>query len=112
MHLNAISLVVRSVVPGEPAMWRRGEACLAGGTWLFSEPQPRLRRLIDLAGFGWQPLRIDERGLEIAATCTLTQLFGAGTPLDWRAATLSGGCCRAPLGSFKIWNPGTGGGNP
>ena len=28
--------------------WREGDAWLAGGTWLFSEPQPHLRRLIDL----------------------------------------------------------------
>jgi CO/xanthine dehydrogenase FAD-binding subunit len=111
MDLNTITSVVEAGAPGEPAMWRPGDAWLAGGTWLFSEPQPRLRRLIDLAGFGWQPLRIDERGLEIAATCTLTQLFGAATPLDWRAATLIGDCCRALLGSFKIWNAATVGGN-
>ena len=32
--------------------WREGDAWLAGGTWLFSEQQPRLRRLIDLQSLG------------------------------------------------------------
>ena len=45
--------------PGSGADWRPGDAWLAGGTWLFSEPQPDVRRLLDLAAFGWTPL---ERG--------------------------------------------------
>ncbi|MEU7893665.1 FAD binding domain-containing protein [Nonomuraea sp. NPDC049152] len=111
MDLNTITSVVEARSSAELPEWQPGDAWLAGGTWLFSEPQPGLRRLIDLTGFGWQPLRIDERGLEIAATCTLAQLFGAVTPPEWEAATLMGQCCRALLGSFKIWNTATVGGN-
>ena len=59
-----------------PMDWRQGDAWLAGGTWLFSEPQPHLRRLIDLQNLGWQPLAITEASLEIAATCTIAELDG------------------------------------
>ncbi|MGN9837520.1 FAD binding domain-containing protein [Nonomuraea sp. H19] len=111
MDLNTVTSVVEARDLGEAQTWQPGDAWLAGGTWLFSEPQPGLRRLLDLASFGWQPLRIDERGLEIAATCTLAQLYGAVTPPDWRAATIIGDCCRALLGSFKVWNVATVGGN-
>ena len=42
-------------------------AWLAGGTWLFSEPQVATRTLIDLDGLGWKPLTAKADGLEIAA---------------------------------------------
>jgi CO/xanthine dehydrogenase FAD-binding subunit len=91
--------------------WQDGDAWLAGGTWLFSEPQAHLRRLIDLAGLGWPPLGVSHAGLEIAATCTIAELDAAVLPASWRAATLIGQCCRALLASFKIWNTATVGGN-
>lgn len=46
-----------------------------------SEPQPHLRRLVDLSRMGWEPLRLGEDGsLEIAASCTVARLtrFGRG----------------------------------
>jgi hypothetical protein len=52
-----------------PLDWSEGDAWLAGGTWLFSEPQPQLRRLIDLQSLGWKPLAVTKNGIEIAATC-------------------------------------------
>jgi hypothetical protein len=57
VNLNTITEVRR--VPGngdEDFDWREGDSWLAGGTWLFSEPQPHLRRLLDLQGFYWVPL--------------------------------------------------------
>jgi CO/xanthine dehydrogenase FAD-binding subunit len=91
--------------------WREGDAWLAGGTWLFSELQPHLRRLIDLRGFGWAPLTITEQGLEIASTCEIVKLDELKTPSEWTAAPLIRACCRSFLASFKIWNTGTVGGN-
>jgi CO/xanthine dehydrogenase FAD-binding subunit len=91
--------------------WREGDAWLAGGTWLFSEQQPHLRRLIDLRAFGWTPLTISEQGLEIAATCEIVKLDELKTPSQWTAAPLIRECCRSFLASFKIWNTGTVGGN-
>ncbi len=91
--------------------WREGDSWLAGGTWLFSEPQPHLRRLIDLQGFGWEPLTVSEQGLHISPTCTIAQLDALEAPPEWTAVPLIRQCCRALLASFKIWNTATVGGN-
>ncbi len=88
-----------------------GAAWLAGGTWLFSEPQPGLRRLVDLAGLGWPALEISDAGLRIAATCTIAALEAFEAPAAWHAAPLFTGSCRALLGSFKVWEMATVGGN-
>jgi len=56
VDLNTIGEIARPNPGDGTTDWREGDAWLAGGTWLFSEPQPHLRRLIDLQGLGWQPL--------------------------------------------------------
>ena len=92
--------------------WRPGDAWLGGGTYLFSEPQPHLRRLRDLSTAGWTPLTVRPDGLEIAATCTVAQLSRFALPGGWTAAQqLVTQCCRSFLASFKIWNMATVGGN-
>ncbi|AIA02028.1 FAD binding domain-containing protein [Streptomyces noursei] len=109
MDLNTV-LEVRD--GRQHALWRTGDAWLGGGTYLFSEPQPHLRRLVDLSRMGWEPLtRLPDGSLEIAATCTIAQLsrFAATFPVP--AAPLFEQCCRAFLASFKIWNMATLGGN-
>ena len=111
MDLNSVGelAVPRSLT--EVGRWRIGDAWLAGGTWLFSEPQPQLRRLVDLTALNWTPLEIGPAGLKIAATCTIAQLHDAVLPAEWTAALLIPQCCRSLLGSFKIWNMATVGGN-
>ncbi len=111
MDLNTITEVARPQARGELPAWRAGDAWLGGGTWLFSEPQPRLRRLIDLSTLGWEPLRIGPDGLDIAATCTIAQLDSFTGPVDWISVPLIDQCCRSFLASFKIWNTATVGGN-
>lgn len=111
MDLNTIAEIARPDGSGGGFDWREGDAWLAGGTWLFSEPQPHLRRLIDLQGLGWKPLAISAGGLEIGATCTIAELFALKTPADWSAAPVIDQCCRSFLSSFKIWNTATVGGN-
>ncbi|MDP9799743.1 CO/xanthine dehydrogenase FAD-binding subunit [Catenuloplanes nepalensis] len=119
MDLNTISEVVTArdapdlTARDAPdlSMWRLGDAWLGGGTWLFSEPQPHLRRLIDLPSLGWPALTVTDEGLEIAATCTLAELHAFAAPAGWPAAQLFARACRALLGSFKIWNAATVGGN-
>jgi CO/xanthine dehydrogenase FAD-binding subunit len=111
MDLNTISDVAQPKTRGDMPAWRAGDAFLGGGTFLFSEPQPHLTRLIDLAALGWRPLRASADGLEIAATCTIAQLNAFAAPAEWIASPLIDQCCRAFLASFKIWNMATVGGN-
>jgi CO/xanthine dehydrogenase FAD-binding subunit len=111
MDLNTIEAILQPRSRGELPAWRDGDACLGGGTWLFSEPQPATRRLLDLASLGWPPHTITADGLTLAATCTIAQLDRLALPPAWIAAPLIGQCCRALLGSFKIWNTATVGGN-
>lgn len=93
-----------------------GDAVLAGGTWLFSEPQPHLRRLVDITTLGWEPITLSDNGIEIAATCTVEQLAVLSTRLPaqhphWRAAPLFRECAGALKASFKVWKTATVGGN-
>src|SRR5438270_157876 len=111
MDLNTISELVQPTARQNLGNWRSGDAWLAGGTWLFSEPQLGVRRLIDLEGLRWEPLQVSEQGLAIAATCTISQLHAFIAPAEWRAAPLIRQCCRSLLASFKIWNTATVGGN-
>lgn len=101
---------ITEVADARSAAWQDGDAWLGGGTWLFSEPQPALSRLLDLRAFGWPSLRAGHDGLEIAATCTLAELARLRAP-HWPASPLIGQCCHALLGSFKVWNAATVGGN-
>jgi CO/xanthine dehydrogenase FAD-binding subunit len=110
MDLNTIVEVKRPSSPDE-IRWRDGYAWLAGGTWLFSEPQVKTDTLVDLASLGWPSLRASAKGLDIAATCTVAELERFKTPADWKAGSLLRECCRALLASFKIWNAATVGGN-
>ena len=109
MDLNAVT----GYAPAPDAGWRDGDAWLGGGTWLFSQPQPRLRRLLDLHAFGWPPLTETDDGLSVAATCTLAQLarWRPARPSRAPAAELARQCCDALLGSFKVQNVATVGGN-
>jgi CO/xanthine dehydrogenase FAD-binding subunit len=111
MDLNTITELARPQSREQLPVWTAGDAWLAGGTWLFSEPQAHLTRLIDLADLKWPALTIGETGLTIAATCTVAQLDALLCPPDWRAAPLINQCCRAFLASFKIWKTATVGGN-
>jgi CO/xanthine dehydrogenase FAD-binding subunit len=111
VDLNTIGEIARPNPRDGTIDWRDGDAWLAGGTWLFSELQPHLRRLIDLEGFGWPPLTISKQGVEIAATCPIAKLVALDAPTDWTAAPLIEQCCRSFLSSFKIWNTATVGGN-
>jgi CO/xanthine dehydrogenase FAD-binding subunit len=109
VDLNTVS----EFAPAPDATWRDGDAWLGGGTYLFSVPQPKLTRLLDLQAFGWTPIEESADGVLIAATCTFAQLAG-WQPADPRyagAAVLARQCCHALLGSFKVHNVATVGGN-
>jgi CO/xanthine dehydrogenase FAD-binding subunit len=111
MDLNTITEVARPKTRSQLPVWAAGDAWLAGGTWLFSEPQVHLKRLIDLTDLKWPASSIEASGLTIAATCTVAELDALACPPDWLAAPLINQCCRAFLASFKIWKTATVGGN-
>jgi CO/xanthine dehydrogenase FAD-binding subunit len=111
MNLNTITEVKRPTSADHIAQWRDGYAWLAGGTWLFSEPQVATDTLIDLDALGWPAIQHSPEGLELAATCRIAELYRFPPPPEWRAAPLIRDCCNAFLASFKIWNAATIGGN-
>ncbi|MFN8593357.1 MAG: FAD binding domain-containing protein [Thermomicrobiales bacterium] len=112
MNLNTVEEIQSAAaITGGGSVWREGDSWLAGGTWLYSEPQPAVRRLLDLRHLDWPPLEAGDSGLRIAATCTISELYAFSAPDTWHAAPMIGECCRAFLASFKIWNFATVGGN-
>jgi CO/xanthine dehydrogenase FAD-binding subunit len=113
MDLNTITEIRRPADSDAIREWKKGYAWLAGGTWLFSEPQIDTHTLIDLEPLNWPPLQSSRHGLEIAATCKIVELdhFVEKAPAEWTAVPLFRECCRSFLASFKIWNEATVGGN-
>jgi len=111
MNLNTVTEVKRPGSADEIRQWRNGYAWLAGGTWLFSEPQPAIDTLIDLERLQWPALQASDSGLEIAATCRIVALHEFTGPGEWTALPLLGTCCESLLASFKIWSMATVGGN-
>jgi CO/xanthine dehydrogenase FAD-binding subunit len=111
MDLTSIIHIDRPRQRADLSAFGPGDAWLGGGTWLFSEPQPNISRLIDLDGLGWPDLTAGEAGLRIGATCRIARLAAFAPPSAWRAGKLFHQCCEALLGSFKIWNMATVGGN-
>ena len=87
---------------------RPGEHLLAGGTWLFSAPQPEITGLVDLTALGWAPWeQLPGGGLRLAATCTVAQVQQA----PWPSPVLARQCADALLMSFKVQSAATVGGN-
>jgi CO/xanthine dehydrogenase FAD-binding subunit len=111
VDINTVTEVVRQLPQTPGSDWRVGDAWLAGGTWLFSEQQPGVRRLIDLVPLGWDRLIVTDAGLEIGAMCTVRDLHEFTAPTDWAAAPVFRTSCEAFLASFKVWNSATVGGN-
>lgn len=84
-----------------------GETLLAGGTWLFSEPQAATG-LVDLTTLGWPDWEELPGTLRLGATCTVERLQDA----PWGpAAGLVRHCADAFLMSVKVQHVATVGGN-
>lgn len=118
MDMNTIESVVATTDPGE---WRDGDAWLAGGTVLFSYGSPvgseePLKRLLDLGQAGWPAVTVSDAGIELAATCTVAELYAlpvsdAVAGRNWPGLDLFRPCCDSFVASFKVWNMSTVGGN-
>ncbi|MBB3039491.1 FAD binding domain-containing protein [Hoyosella altamirensis] len=114
MDLPTIEAVVTARSRDDLRGMAQGDGIVAGGTWIFSEPQNHLTRLVDLTTMGWTPLTVtpgDAEGLEIAATCTIEELISYQYPRDWVATALFRQCAESLLASFKVWKAATVGGN-
>jgi hypothetical protein len=111
MNISTVVEVKRPTSLDDLPGWHDGCSWLAGGTWLFAEPQVAVDTLIDLESLGWAPLTVTESGLDIAATCRIVDLHGFEGPPAWRAVPLFRQCIDSFLMSFKIWNAATIGGN-
>ena len=88
-----------------------GSAPLAGGTWLFSEPQPDLTELVDLTSLRWPAIEVTPEGLSVAATCTIRELVDLPPVDGWASQHLVERCARSLVASEKIWDWATVGGN-
>lgn len=118
MDMNTIESVVATTDPGQ---WRDGDAWLAGGTVLFSYGSPvgseePLKRLLDLGQAGWQSVTVSDAGIELAATCTVAELYAipvsdAVAGRNWPGLDMFRPCCDSFVASFKVWNMSTVGGN-
>lgn len=109
MDLATVTAWRRPSGPGDLAL-APGEAYVAGGTFLFSEPQPHLTGLVDLTALGWAPWELlPGGGLRIAATCTIAEVQEA----PWPSATADvvRAAADALLMSWKVQSAATVGGN-
>ena len=110
MDLNTVTSV-RSARSRADLGLRASESFLAGGSWVFSEPQLHLTGLVDLMSLDWPALTTTPTGLSIGATCTFAELAAMPAVSGWASTPLFAQCCSALLGSFKVWNTATVGGN-
>ena len=109
MDLHGVREIVRPRTADALPAYRPGDVMLGGGTYLFSEPQPHARRLIDLAALDMPPVRHEPDGLRIAATCRLAELAALSVTAPAMAVFAPAVACL--WGSFKVHNVATVGGN-
>jgi len=106
VDLNTVTQYRRATAPADLALGH-GEAFLAGGTWLFSEPNRDITGLVDVMSMPWEPLEVSEAGLRIGATCTIARLVAEPVPDARPGQALFAEAADALLASFKIWNEAT-----
>ncbi len=98
--------------------WGEGWSWLAGGTWLFSEPQPDIKTLVDIQALGWDEIEFinsshsqQEELLAIGATCPLIKLIEYPWLSEYIAVEGFRGAINALSASLKVVNVATVGGN-
>jgi CO/xanthine dehydrogenase FAD-binding subunit len=111
MDLHTVETYLRPTDLASLQDWNSGWAWLAGGTWLFSEPQLTLHTLVDLEPLGWSEIEQNEDRLGIGATCTFTQLLNYPWPEEWLAIAALKTAISALAASFKVTHMATIGGN-
>jgi hypothetical protein len=80
MNLNTVTALRHPKSAAEIAEWHNGFAWLAGGTWLFSEPQPAIDTLIDLDHLGWPSLEASPLGSRSAQPAASPNFIASRRP--------------------------------
>ena len=112
MDLHTVTAVRPAWTRADLAALDEQTGVLAGGSWLYSEPQDHLSALVDITTLGWPAVtQRPDGGLSLAATCTLTEVASLSKRLTRPAAPLFRQACEALYGSFKVWHVATIGGN-
>jgi len=112
MDLHTVTHVTAARHRDDLRLLGHGVVPLAGGSELFADPRVELTGLVDLTTLDWPALSVTAvGGLDIAATCTFTELAALPNAAGWAAYPLFSECCIALFGSFKVWNVATVGGN-
>ncbi len=111
MDLNHVETYLRPTSLEAVQDWQQGWAWLAGGTWLFSEPQPAIDTLVDLEPLNWSEIEFGKDFLEIGATCTFSQLLSYPWLPEWKATSAFKEAVSALAASFKVTHLATIGGN-
>lgn len=111
MDLHSITTIVQSADFETIASWNATTAWLAGGTWLFSEPQPHLKTLVDLYPFHWTEIECSKHWLKIGAMCTLEQMQKYPWTQNNPSMKVVGSAISTIAASFKVTHRATIGGN-
>jgi CO/xanthine dehydrogenase FAD-binding subunit len=111
MDQTTVREFVRPSTEDPTDIWRPGDLYLAGGSFIFSTPLPDTQRLVDITALGWPSLTVTPAGLDIAATCRVTELHAFEPPSEWTAGPFLREAVDSFLAGFKIWNSATVGGN-
>ena len=110
MDLYTVETYLRPKSLTEVSGWQSDWNWLAGGTWIFNEPQPQVKTLVDMDQLDWSEIEIDSEGLSIGATCIQNDLLDFSFPDDWFATEALKDAVRE-LASFKLSHAATVGGN-
>ena len=127
MDLHNIDHYLQPTDINKVTKWGEGWSWLAGGTWLFSEPQPEIKTLVDIQSLGWDEIDLIDppnppyegelnnspQGelLAIGATCPLIKLLQHPWLPEYTAVEGFKGAINALSASFKVVNMATVGGN-
>jgi CO/xanthine dehydrogenase FAD-binding subunit len=111
MDLHNIETYLRPTEIDKINNWDENCAWLAGGTWLFSEPQANLKVLVDMQPLGWSEIEIQKDYLSIGATCPLIKLLEYPWNQEWKAVEGFKSAVSALAASLKVINMATVGGN-
>lgn len=110
MDLYSVEKYLQPTSLAEVSDWQRDWQWLAGGTWIFNEPQPQTKTIVDMQRFQWSETEITSEGLSIGATCIQNDLLDLSFPVEWTACEALKDAVRE-LASFKLSHTATVGGN-